>query len=635
MSAIAGIYYLDGRPVDENFLVGMLERLAHRGPNGTGSWVQGSVGLGHRMLWSTPESMGEHLPLADADAGLVITADARIDNREELIEVLGLACPEAATLSDSEIILAAYQEWGEDSPAKLIGDFAFAIWNKREQNLFCARDPVGVKPFYYYKGPRTFVFASEIKALLSVPDVPRRLNEAAVAYHFLAVHDEPDTTFYLDIVHLPAACSLTVTAAGKRLRKYWSLDSTRELHLASDEEYASAFLEVFTEAVNSRLRSAQPVGSMLSGGLDSSSIVCNARESLRSNGSRLRTYSAIFPSLAEKALRRIDERGWIDSVLAMGGVEPYFIRADMISPLAEIETVLNHLDEPCWGPNIYLHWAIYGTARQQGTCVLLEGIDGDSVVSHGYEYLAELFRTVKFRILIREAAALSYGSRRIMLGVIWRLGFKLWLLGQLDRIQWMRAAILKKGMANSKILNQDFVTRIRLKERMDSIASRQLPGRNAREMHMLSITSPLIRYSVEIADKIAAAFQVEPRFPFLDRRLIEFCLALPPNQKLSNGWNRVVMRRAMEGILPTDVQWRRSKTNLGLNFLYKFFEYERERIEKFLSHDSEVLAEYVNIPVLRAAYTRYASDPPGHEQEASTLFRGLVMASWLRNFEEN
>lgn len=128
MSAIAGIYYLDGRPVAVNCLAGMLERLAHRGPNGTGSWVQGSMGLGHRMLWSTPESMGEHLPLEDNAAGLVITADARIDNRDELIETLGMARRGAAPITDSEIILATYEKWGEKCPTKLIGDFAFAIW---------------------------------------------------------------------------------------------------------------------------------------------------------------------------------------------------------------------------------------------------------------------------------------------------------------------------------------------------------------------------------------------------------------------------------------------------------------------------------------------------------------------------
>ena len=166
MSGIIGIHYLDGRPVDRENLTKMVDILAHRGPDGADIWVDGCVGLGHRMLWTTPESLIEKLPLENQRGDLVITADARIDNRDELIAALQINNRPSDKVVDSELILAAYEKWGEDCPEHLLGDFAFAIWDERRELLFCARDHFGVKPFYYYFANNTFAFGSEIKALL-------------------------------------------------------------------------------------------------------------------------------------------------------------------------------------------------------------------------------------------------------------------------------------------------------------------------------------------------------------------------------------------------------------------------------------------------------------------------------------
>ncbi len=167
MSGIVGIYYINGRPVEGETLGRMVDILAHRGPDGADIWCEGNIGLGHRMLWTTPESLMEKQPLVDRTGNLVLTADARIDNRGELISALRLNDSPVEKITDSALILAAYAEWGNQCPEKLIGDFAFAIWDKRKQVLFCARDHMGVKPFYYYYEPgKFFAFASEIKGLL-------------------------------------------------------------------------------------------------------------------------------------------------------------------------------------------------------------------------------------------------------------------------------------------------------------------------------------------------------------------------------------------------------------------------------------------------------------------------------------
>ncbi|MCC7354739.1 MAG: lasso peptide isopeptide bond-forming cyclase, partial [Anaerolineae bacterium] len=366
MSAIAGIYSIDGKPVAPNDLERMAESLAHRGSDRQGLWHKGPVGLVHRMLWTTPESLHERLPLIDGTGDLVLTADARIDNRDELVKALGLASSLSDEFSDSELILGAYQKWGERCPEQLLGDFAFAIWDAKRQHLFCARDPMGVRPFYYHHSALLFVFASEIKALHCLSQVPRLLNEMRVADYLVRLFEDRAITFYRDILRLPAAHSLIVARGGEiRLRRYWALDPSREVRLRSDDEYAEAFLGLFTEAVRCRTRSAFPVGSTLSGGVDSSSVACTARRVLTAAGKQtLHTFSAIFPGLPEKVLPLIDERRYMSAVLAMGGFESHYVHADRLSPLTDLDKVLWHMDEAFLAPNLYMHWALYRAAQE-------------------------------------------------------------------------------------------------------------------------------------------------------------------------------------------------------------------------------------------------------------------------------
>ncbi|HZU76753.1 MAG TPA: asparagine synthetase B, partial [Dehalococcoidia bacterium] len=214
MSALAGIVRLDGQPAAPTDLAAMMQALDHRGPDGRGVWHEGATGLGHQLLRATPEPVPETLPLSARSGRCVITADARLDNRDELIAALGLGgCPDDA-LTDADLLLAAYERWGEACPEELLGDFAFAIWDRRAQTLFCARDHFGVKPFYFlHLAGRLFAFASEVPALLRLHELPRRLNESRIA-DFLAGLDDPTSTCYCDIVRLPPAHALTLTSDG-------------------------------------------------------------------------------------------------------------------------------------------------------------------------------------------------------------------------------------------------------------------------------------------------------------------------------------------------------------------------------------------------------------------------------------
>ena len=190
MSGIAAVWRLDGAPLDRTTLDRVTERLAPRAADAVGTWLDGPVGLGHRMLHATPESLQQKLPLTGDTGEVVVTADARLDNRADLIPAFGLAHRAADGISDGELILRAWERWGEECPAHLLGDFTFALWDARRRVLFCARDPAGVKPLYYHLGPRLFALATETGALLAVPDIPRRLDELRIAAYLVPGLDD-------------------------------------------------------------------------------------------------------------------------------------------------------------------------------------------------------------------------------------------------------------------------------------------------------------------------------------------------------------------------------------------------------------------------------------------------------------
>ncbi|MCL4294767.1 MAG: lasso peptide isopeptide bond-forming cyclase [Anaerolineae bacterium] len=636
MSAIAGVLYPDGRPADQAQVKRMAEILAHRGPDGGAVWVAGSVGLGQRMLYTTPESLQEKLPWVDATEKLVITADARIDNRADLILALKLTGRPPSAIADSQLILAAYAKWGERCPEQFLGDFAFAIWDARKQTLFCARDHFGVKPFYYFHAPgRLFAFASEIKALLCLPEVPRGLNEVRVADHLARIFKDKTSTFYQDILRLPPAHSLTVGDGKIQLRAYWSLDPFREVRLPSDAAYTAAFRELFTEAVRCRLRSAFPVGSTLSGGLDSSAVACMSRQLLAAAGGKcLHTFSAIFPGLPETDLPQIDERRYIQAILAGGGFEPHYVQADRLSPLADLERVFWHEDEAFLAPNLYMHWALYGAAQQENVRILLDGLDGDTTVSHGLGYLAELARTGKWKTLVSEAAALSQRAHASVTArqIVWQYGFRpLVPAAAVRACRLLRRRPSRPTGAANEIVNPVLAQRVRLAERIQTLqVNGSGPAYTARAIHWHGLTSALMPYTLELADKAAAAFSLEARYPFFDRRLVEFCLALPPQQKLRHGWSRVIMRRAMAGILPEAVQWRFGKANLSPNFKRRLLDCDRKTLDAVILHRPELIQAYVDIPVLHAAYQHYTSQPMQAEEDALTIYGVVILALWLQ-----
>jgi asparagine synthase (glutamine-hydrolysing) len=630
LGGIGGIYHIDGRPVDDDNLERLAGALAHRGPDGQGLWHEGSVGLAHQMLWTTPESCRETLPLVSRSGHLVLTADARLDNREELIRTLGLTARPPGEITDSDLILAAYERWGDDCPQHLVGDFAWVLWDGPRQSLLAARDHFGVRPFYYYLDPgRTLVFASEIQAILTVPGVPRRLNEMRVAEFLIPLCDDTAITFYKGILRLPQASCLRVGREGRRLWSYWSLDPSRELRLKSPRDYQEGFRSHFFEAVRSRLRSAFPVGVMLSGGLDSSAVTCVARHLLASaEDGPLHTFSAIFDAVPES-----DERHFIKTVVAQGNLKPHFVHGDEINPLGDHETTLDHADEPIAPINLFLLSSIYQAAQRQGVRILLSGSAGDSIVSHGLELLPELAITGKWLSLLRELQELPKKFQPYHRLSPWKL-FWYHTLRPLIPEALRDLYRQKIRQCNSprdpeRLFHPDFARRLDIKERFQAIKKdKGFSGYSARGKHCSNLTQGVDSFMLEIFSKASARFGVELRCPFFDKRLAEFCLALPADQKLERGWTRLIMRRSLAPYLPRDICWRRSKSTLRPNFTRGMVKFARERLDQVILGDDDLIAGYVNLPGVRAAYRRYLST--AFASDEFTVWKAASLALWLQ-----
>ena len=620
MSGIAGIYRCDGGPVEADTVAAMTEAIDHRGPDGAWTWRDGRAGLGHQRFETTPEA--KHAGSPPERGGRVITFDGRIDNREELLSTLDVAGP-PGRVADADLVLAAHERWGDNCPERLIGAFAFAIRDPNAERLFAARDHAGLRPFYYYRGEDRFLFGSELKALWAAGGVPRRLDEIRLSNYLARQFQSDERTFYEEVRRLPPARVLVADADGIETTEYWTLDPEATVDLDADEAYAERFRELFTEAVDCRLRSSEPVGSTLSGGLDSSSIVATA-DDLRGDedGFRVYTYSAVFD---RDELPDSDEREYIDAVLQACSITPRFVRGDRLDPLADLETILYHSETPELGNNYYLHWNVYRKASEDGVRVLLDGNGGDQVVSHGTGYLPELAASGRWLTLASEIRALdgksehSFDVRSLLLGRTLAP-----LLPTSVRKAIMKARNDEFRDVVNPTLDPEFLERTDARARLlDDIATRPATARKRQQSQM---RSSLVVTLLERLNKTSKAFDVEPRYPFFDRRLMEFCLALPTDQKIRQGWTRYVLRNAMEGVLPLEVQWRRGKGNLAPSFWTALREYADDEIADVLFADDPRMAEYVDLGRARSGYDEFVD---GGTPGLDAVWFPVVLERWL------
>ncbi len=566
MSGICGVLQLDGRPADAGTLAGMLERLARRGPEGSGVWADGPLALGHALLATTPEALTETMPFRHAPSGCVITGDIRIDNRDDLIAELGLD-PGQRAIGDGELVLQAYLEWGSDCPCRLLGDFAFAIWDAPRRRLLCARDQLGMRQLIWHHAPdKLFAFATDADALLAHQAIPARVNEARIA-DFLEDLEAYDltSTFHHGLYRLPPAHALIVEAGAPRSWRYWEPEPPSPLRLGNDAAYAEAFRDVFEQAVRSRLR-APPgkLAAMLSGGMDSGSVTAVAARLLQQAGAPpLPTFSAT--SAAPDCV----ETRTIRAAQTMAHLAPHDIAIEDFPAYADDLLRLSQASGEPFDGHMAMLRAVYLAAHKAGFSVMLDGASGDSTLMAD-DMVAWHLRRGDIAGAWQEAVGAHrfWGAemppaRTFVAGARWvvvppwlrELRRKAGATGMQRRRD--RASMVNPALARAVDMPARRATHAR------HVALR-LDGRC--EDRRALVTHPYAVVARERYDRIAAPLAIEPRDPFLDRRVLDFVLALPPDQIEHGGWPKIILRRAMAGLLPDAVRWRTGKEHVGWMF---------------------------------------------------------------------
>lgn len=574
LSAVCGIFNIDGIGVSEEKVSKMMDGLKVYPFQNTNTYLQEEMFLGCGIQHITPQSCSEILPMCDKEKGLALTADAIIDNREELFEIFNISKESENNVTDSELILMAYEKWGHDSPKHLVGDFTFAVWNERNKELFCARDHVGSRTFYYYYSDNIFSFCTVMKPLFVHFENSMDLNERWIT-DFLALNGiqhefETDETIYNGIFQLPPSCHMIVNDKGIKIEKYWDpLKDVKPLKLKSDYEYEEAFRKVFFEAVNCRLRSTNEVGIMLSGGLDSSSIACVAAKTLSKYHKNLKGFCSVPMEDYKNNKSKFfvpDESNEIELIKEKAdNIEVSYCRSDGRNSATNIDFLINILEQPYKTvQTIYWYNYIVEQASQNGCKVLLNGQFGNSTISDG-EFMSHaltLYRSFKFPTLYKEIKAFSR---------LKRISAK-----RVGKVILKAAIPFKLRKAVDSITNKDFdrysnvpvnrtlIEKWNVSKRFNEKYYNEGTERffDYYENQKYTVDPLAFSHIAAIETKLSLLNGMVIRDPSRDKRVIEFCISMPSDQFVRNGNERYLIRRAMKDILPDKIRLNTSTRGL-------------------------------------------------------------------------
>ena len=635
MGAIAGILRFGSEREEEPSVRAAMGKMAHRAADGIRIHAGPGVGLAHGALHSDPGSGREGQPV-EIDGRWVLVVDGRIDNREALARELGMDEAGKARAGDDVIFAQAWLRWGDDFWRRLVGEFAMAIWDKRTRALKLFRDRVGQRPLYFASSRSLLAFASEPEPLLGLDGISRTCDEDALAY-LLAANFQPEdlgATFYRDVRRLLPGEALTASHDGAvRVARCCSMEPGTTLRLRDPREYVDAFREVFGEAVRCRLRSLHRPSLMLSGGIDSASVLGAARLQEAQAG-RLRPISMVMD-----AAHGVDENA---NILRMHeGADG--IRLDLdglarnpLSP-ALVEAAWDHA-HPIDNSLLYAR-LVHLAARDAGSNVVLDGVDGDVVMHADDHYVGALSLAGHPFRAWREARMASSVHTYLRGTPAWSI----LLRGVAAKLQptWMTAwryrlhDRLRGDAVLGPWIDARFASRLQLRSRsVDRAISQRRTGGSRSEGLRALWWGPGITRSLEGADRTASFFGVEARHPWCDQRVLEFFLSLPETCVVREGWTKWLPRSAFAGVLGAEVAWHSGKTHFGPLVTRHVLKASADRVSHLLARARDRLggvADSGSLETLRTSWGARESNPGDVDVDQVLLTATLV--AWMDRFE--
>jgi asparagine synthase (glutamine-hydrolysing) len=650
MCGIAGICSLE-KNLHPGLIKEMTDSLSHRGPDDEGflavnleskevfslsggkSKTQGlkietfdkpvNLFLGHRRLSIIDLSSAGHQPMGNEEGVIWIVYNGEIYNYLEIRKELELMGHRFHSHTDTEVILHAYEEWGTDCLKWFNGMWAFAIVDLRRNTVFCSRDRAGVKPFYYLFNGKQFCFASEIKALLKTDGVTPEPNEQIIAdYLFSGYLDHTPETFFKNIYQLRPGEYLLWEDNQLTIRPYWDIEP-KEVRFTGAGDYAQRFHELLEDSIRLRLRSDVPIGTCLSGGLDSSSIVCIANRLMFNGemidsklvGEKQKTFSSCFED------PRYDERPFIEKVIARTGAEKNYVFPQADALFKEVSELIWHQDEPFGSTSIYAQWNVMKMALSRKVKVLLDGQGGDELMA-GYlpcfpVLFGEALKRGNLGGFIREVKGfrkhhgmtLNQLGPRMFIACVpsrYRSMIREFMAGEMD---WVEKGFKKRYLRN-------FPMARKFKDDLNNYLY---------QIFRTTILPGLLRYE----DRNSMAFSLETRLPLLDYRLIEFVFSLPAEQKIQGGVTKVILRNAMQGVLPEEIRNRMDKMGFVTPEDVWFRTLLRGPIENILHSRSFAERGYFDVNRIKRAFLMHCE---GKKHLSATIWRWVNLELWFRHF---
>ncbi len=583
--------------------------LAHRGPNDMNFVSLDKVSLGYRRL-AIIDLKGSFQPLYSEEKDITLVFNGEIYNYPELREELRQT-HQFRTRGDGETIVHWYEDRQTAGFATLNGMFGFALSDLPRKKVYLVRDHFGIKPLYYAAFDKKLIFASEIKAILEgfkeLKMKPTPNDKVINNYLFNRVHDNSEETFFTGIKRLLPGNFLEWDLQNDdfTVQAYWSLKKKGALgrELRSNQELVTDFRKLFFDSVRMRLMSEVPVGTALSGGLDSSAVVCAINQEIKdqvvenpqSLGERQRTFSAVFPGAVN------NEESYINEVIRVTGVTNFKVTPKREEMWPDLEKVIYHQDEPMISSGPYAQWKVMELAAKNGMKVLLDGQGADEMLAGYLPYYFVYFRELIKGMKVMEAMGEVIKSR----DAVWPLLIEK-ILNLLKIKKSLRVAeLFTASVSAAPVINND------LNRRLDEdIFANSLPA--------------LLRYE----DRNSMAFSLEARVPFLDYRLVEFVANLPANLKIRSGWNKWIMREGLKDILPEKIRRRRWKVGFTTPEISWLRESKKEILEIFNS-ETFLKRPYFNSAKIREKFLEFTD---GKNDESLVFWRIINLELWLRIF---
>ncbi len=637
MSGICGYVAWDGAPVGERDLEGMIGAADYRGADGISLWSGDGAALAHLSLRITPESVDEVQPLTADEAGLTLVADARIDNRDELIPTLRSAGElRKGRFSDAELILAAYRRWGEACPTHLVGDFAFAVWDGLLRQLFLARDPLGMRSLHLRREPGRFLFATEVGQVLSAAGVPDELFRPAVAAYLAGGFGNPEWTFHSGVERLPPGHAFVVSAQGLRRWRFWTPDGGTRIRYRNEDAYTDHFVDLLKGAVRTRLRSVRPAGILLSGGVDSGAIAAAAGwlrdHEADSHIPEVRAYSFAWDDLAE-----CDERHISNPLAEHCGLPVSEVPADDAWPLRRgWERAMDPHT-----PFLLAHYALLDRtvrlAQDEGMGLILSGDRGDLVGGMAILDLPGLLLSGRWPTLARELRTLARRRGRTLPRQARReLGRWLREAARSNQGSWGSLPPFRRFLASSARVSgadwlSDDVRRHAMEARENSWLEPVPPysSHAARERYRMIFT-PMHMLGVEASERMHARRLQAFADPWSDRRIVEFACQVPQRVLNRVGEPKRLTRRALERLIPAHHVRAMCKIVPTPLFDRGIRDRARPEIESLIRDSVAARCGLVDGDRLSVAYEALRRAPTGR---SAMFWRTLSVEMWLRTRE--